>query len=88
MALLTFMRYRFAWWPLHPIGYTVASTNIIRNFVLSIFIGWSCKYLIVRFGGVMLYQKAKPFFLGLIVSLFYVSPLPLVMHSRLNSQCP
>ena len=67
MAALTFMRYRFPWWPLHPIGYTVASTNIIRNFVLSIFIGWGCKYLIVRFGGVTLYRKARPFFLGLIV---------------------
>ncbi len=67
MALLTFMRYRFPWWPLHPIGFTVASTNIIRNFVLCIFIGWACKYLIVRFGGVTLYRKAKPFFLGLIV---------------------
>ncbi|OGG55386.1 MAG: hypothetical protein A3F84_04480 [Candidatus Handelsmanbacteria bacterium RIFCSPLOWO2_12_FULL_64_10] len=66
MSLLTFMRYRFPWWPLHPIGYTVASTNIIRNFVLSIFIGWACKYLIVRFGGVTFYRRARPFFLGLI----------------------
>ena len=28
------------------------------------------------------------FCLGLIVSLFYVSPFPLVMHPRLNSQRP
>lgn len=70
MALLTFLRYRFLWWPIHPMGFTVASTLPIRLSVFSVFIAWAAKWLIIRFGGVRLYRAARPFFFGLIVGSF------------------
>ncbi len=66
MAFLTFMRQAFMWWPLHPIGFAISCTYLIRRSVFSIFIAWACKAVILRLGGVGLYRKSKPFFLGLM----------------------
>ena len=66
-AVLSAMRLRFAWWPLHPIGYLMLYTYPGTHLWLSILLGWLAKNLILRFGGPKLYTDAKPFFLGLIV---------------------
>ena len=66
-GLLAFLRLRYAWWPLHPIGFLMIGTFPGAHLWLSIFLGWLCKTLIVKFGGSKLYSAAKPFFLGLIV---------------------
>jgi hypothetical protein len=68
-ALATFgmmlARSRFAWFPLHPIGYMVALTYPGATFWFSIFLGWICKTLIMRFGGNDSYKRVTPVFLGL-----------------------
>ena len=73
MAAMTFMRYRFVWWPIHPLGYTVASTLPVMETAFSIFLAWACKLIILRIGGVSLYRKALPFFLGLILGHFFAA---------------
>ena len=70
MSFLTFMQYRFPWWPLHPVGLAISSIWMIRNQAAAIFIAWAAKSLIMRFGGVDLYRKAAPFFIGLILGHF------------------
>ena len=67
MGALTFMQYRFPWWPLHPIGLTIASVWMIRRQAAAIFLAWSAKTVILRFGGLELYRRAAPFFIGLIL---------------------
>ncbi|MFC1805776.1 DUF6785 family protein [Planctomycetota bacterium] len=67
MTALMALRYRFAWWPLHPIGLAVCSTNVTLDSVLSIFIAWGVKTVILRVGGVGLYRRSRPFFIGLLV---------------------
>ena len=69
-SLLNLLRARFAWWSLHPIGLTLASSFLIKMAAFSLFMGWLCKWIIVRLGGVQLYQRARPFFLGLILGYF------------------
>jgi hypothetical protein len=64
---LGFLRLRFTWWPLHPIGYLMIGTFPGAHLWFSIFIGWLAKVLIMKFGGARLYTAAKPLFLGLIV---------------------
>jgi hypothetical protein len=66
-GLLAFLRLRYSWWPLHPIGFLMIGTFPGAHLWLSVFIGWLAKSLIVRFGGPSMYLRAKPFFLGLIV---------------------
>jgi hypothetical protein len=66
-AALAFLRFKFAWWPLHPIGFLMVSTTPIEMMWFSIFLGWLCKALIVKFGGASLFLRARPFFLGIIL---------------------
>jgi hypothetical protein len=68
---LTFLHYRFAWWSLHPVGLAVASTWMVRRIAFSVFLAWACKRLILRFGGVGLYLRLKPLFLGMVVGFFF-----------------
>ena len=64
MALLTFLHYRFPWWPLHPIGFPIAFAWTTQLSVFSIFIVWGIKAVLLKVGGVSLYRKWQPFFLG------------------------
>jgi hypothetical protein len=67
MGILTFCQYRLTWWPLHPIGFTVVTFYSARTAILSVFLTWLVKLIILRFGGIALYRRAKPFFIGMIV---------------------
>ncbi len=66
VLLLQFLRARYNF-GLHPIGFLCASVYAIKMLWLSIFIGWACKSLIARYGGMKGYLGAMPFFLGLIL---------------------
>jgi hypothetical protein len=65
-ALLQIGALRYAAWPLLPVGYVVCFTWYMQMAWFSIFLGWLCKVVVVRFGGIRFYQKAKPFFIGII----------------------
>ncbi len=52
---------------LHPIGFLGASTHAVHSLWFSFFLGWLCKWLLQRYGGMKDYTMALPFFLGLIV---------------------
>ena len=67
MSFLTFMRYRFPWWPLHPFGFAICGTDGVRIWTLSIFLAWAYKFIVLKFGGMAFYRKCRPFFLGLLL---------------------
>ena len=66
VGVLGLLRYRFPWWPLHPLGLTVCSARVIHIASASIFLAWLAKTVILRIGGMTAYNRAKPFFLGLL----------------------
>ena len=51
MLLLTFMRNRLLWWPIHPMGFAVGSTYPMQKVWFSIFIAWVIKAVILKYGG-------------------------------------
>ena len=65
-ALLYLLRFRLPWWPLHPIGLAFAFILPVQITAMSVFVAWLCKTVILKLGGVKLYDRAKNFFLGLI----------------------
>jgi hypothetical protein len=65
--LLLFMRRRFLWWPLHPIGYLLGATYPPYQLWFSIFFGWLIKYLVLKFGDIKRYRAMRPFFMGAVV---------------------
>lgn len=69
------VRMQYVGFPLHPVGYAVSSSWSLDQVWLSLLIAWVCKVSIVRYGGLRLYRKAVPFFLGLILGDFLVGGL-------------
>ena len=66
-ALLFYIRYRLPTFPIHPIGFTISTSNVLRSTVTSIFFVWLAKGLILKFGGLESYRKLTPLFLGLFM---------------------
>jgi len=77
---LIFMRTRFLWWPLHPIGYAASTTFAMWFLWSSIFVAWLCKFVILRYGGVKQYRRTRPLFLGLIFGELLMIVLLLIME--------
>jgi len=75
MGLLTMCSYRLSWWPIHPIGFIVPLAFPVRASALSVFVAWAAKSVILRIGGIALYRKSQPFFLGIIAG--YVAGIAL-----------
>ncbi|MFC1719435.1 DUF6785 family protein [Candidatus Poribacteria bacterium] len=73
VGLLWWLRRVFPFWPFHPAGYAIASSTWTMGMLwFSIFISWLTKNTILRFGGIRLYRKAFPFFLGLLLGEYLV----------------
>lgn len=65
---LGLMRHRFWWWPFHPVGYLAANVWGSQWWCMPLFIGWAAKSLVVRYGGLRLYQRLVPAAIGVIVA--------------------
>lgn len=70
--ILAFMRMRFLWWNLHPVGYAISGSWAINPMIGSIFVGWLLKWLVLKYGGIRLHRKAIPFFLGIVLGEFII----------------
>ena len=55
------------WWRLHPIGFATASMINTEHLAIPLFFAWAVKSMILKVGGVQLYRRSTPFFVGLIV---------------------
>ena len=80
-AVITFLRYRFTWFNLHPIGFTVATMWPVRTAAVSFFIVWLAKLIILRIGGVKLAQKAFPFFIGMLLGYSLATGISFVVDA-------
>lgn len=65
VVCLTWMRTRFAGFPFHPLGYCIGPGLIWLW--MPFFVAWLCKFVILRYGGLKLYRRTLPFFLGLVL---------------------
>jgi len=65
-AGLLYLRTRFAWWPLHPVGFLIASSYPICDVAFSVFLVWLVKVALFRLGGIRLYRRAIPLFAGML----------------------
>lgn len=62
------MNRRYLWWAVSPLGFLVASSeNIAGQIWTSVLLGWALSTFIRRYGGLPIYRRLRPFFLGLIL---------------------
>jgi hypothetical protein len=66
-TVLSVLRLRYDWWPIHPIGFLIVYTIGMRFLWFSVLLGWLAKAAVVRFGGARLYREGRGLFMGLII---------------------
>ena len=81
MGLLFIARERLAWWPLHPVGFPVSMGWVMDVIWFSVFLAWTAKVIVLRFGGPAMYGRSKPLFLGLALGQIVAGGLWLVVDS-------
>ena len=68
-----FMRRQFVWWSLHPAGYALSTNLIGTDYIwFGLVLSSSVKLVLIRYGGLRLYWKAIPFFIGLVFGEYAV----------------
>ena len=82
--LLAAIRGRLFWWPIHPLGYGVAFH--IHMFWAAFIISAIAKWTLLKYGGIGLYRKAVPFFIGLVLGDFMVGSLWSILGIVLNTR--
>lgn len=79
MAGLTMASYRFAWWPLHPLGYMVSPAWIMNSLWFPFLVAWALKSFILRFGSLALYNRTRVPIYGVILGQIAVMGFWLVI---------
>ncbi|MFO7535291.1 MAG: DUF6785 family protein [Kiritimatiellia bacterium] len=72
ILVTSFARLRFAWFPLHPLPLVLLGTWVMSRYYFSFFLGWLIKAAILKIGGGRLFEKTKPFFVGVVTGLAFV----------------
>ena len=85
MALLIGARQRFIGWTLHPLGFAVAPGWTMRVLWSSIMLAWLIKRMVLKYGGAKMYERTKPFFMGLIMGQLTAGGLWLIVDSITGS---
>jgi len=67
------MRLRLSWWPIHPVGIAFGTVWPMEVIWLSLLLAWLVKLVILKTGGIRLYNQAKPFFIGFIVGGLFMT---------------
>ena len=67
---LMFLRRQFIWFPFHPAGYALGLSAGMVWVWSAVCVGWFIKAILLKFGGLRLYRKAAPFFIGLVLGDF------------------
>jgi hypothetical protein len=71
--MIWWARTRFFWFPLHPAGYVLGiSSGTIDVYWFALFICSVIKWVILRYGGIKFYNKAVPFFMGLVIGDYVI----------------
>ncbi len=81
MAGLMVARQHVAGWPLHPLGFAVGPGWTMEVLWSSICAAWVIKRAVLRFGGAAIYERTKPFFVGLILGQLVIAGLWLIVDS-------
>jgi hypothetical protein len=66
-AVVAGLQYRFAWWPIHPVGMAIGAGETTGYAAFSIFLTWAIKSIIIKLGGMQAYRRWRYLFVGIMV---------------------
>ena len=85
MMALSYLRVKFFWLPLHPLGYVMASNQEMSDLWIPLLIALFLKWLILRHGGIQSYRRVIPFFLGLVLGDYLMGSMWSLLNVLLNT---
>jgi len=85
-AILAVLRATFMWFPIHPLGYVLATTYFARTYWLMALIAWAIRMIVLRIGGAHSIRKGLvPFsvgmFLACMVSIVFFDVIGIYLQS-------
>jgi hypothetical protein len=83
-----FMRARFYWWPIHPIGLLAISNWYADRIWLPFFLGWLIKTCFMRFGSGKLVHQARYFFIAAILTEGFVGGISTITRTLSKGDIP
>ena len=66
VLVVSFLRLRLPWWPIHPVLFMIWGTRQISEISASFLLGWMIKSAITNLGGSQTYQRTKSLMFGII----------------------
>lgn len=87
-AFLAYMRYAFFWWPLHPLGYALCASWTMVVFWFPCLVAWILKSNMMKYGGMRLYVRSRPFFLGMVLGEFSMAVIWALVSWIANAPAP
>jgi hypothetical protein len=85
MTALNWLHTSFIWWPLNPIGFIIGGTWAVNTRIwTNALIAWILVYFLRRYGGLKLYRKCRPVFLGMVLGNMVIMGLRSVVDPMLG----
>lgn len=66
VVVLSVLRLRYAWWPLHPVMFVVWGTHAIGFMAYCFLFGWFLRQVVARFGGARKFREVRILMFGVI----------------------
>jgi len=79
LVVLAWLRTKYLWWPLHPVGYAMSYIVYLPREWLSVCLGWLSQTLLLRYGGFGAFRKLRPLFLGMIMGAMLAAGVWLII---------
>jgi hypothetical protein len=87
-AAVMFMRARFYWWPIHPIGLLANGGWFADRIWLPFLLGWMVKVCLMKFGSGRLLRQARSFFVAVILTESFLNAASTVMRAATDGRMP
>jgi hypothetical protein len=83
-----FLRARFYWWPIHPIGLLAISNWYADRIWLPFLLGWLIKKSLMRFGSGRMVHAGRLFFIGFILTEYFVGGCSTIVRTLTAGAVP
>lgn len=86
LMVLTFYiaNLKVMWWPFHPVGFVLAQIRMFDWLWTPMLIAAVSKSIMLRSGGLKMYKRAMPFFVGLVVGDYVISGVLTILRMLLK----
>lgn len=87
-AIIAYMRMAVSWWPFHPLGYALSASWTMIVFWMPCLVAWIIKTTMLRYGGMRMYVKARPWFLGMVLGEFSMAVIWTLLSWMVGGSAP